>query len=60
MPIFAQPPARVLIVRARVRDKAPEVTRMIEPAQMHELMNEDVVADRVRHQEETPVQTDVT
>ena len=55
MPIFAQPPTRVLIVRARVRDKAPEVTRMIEPAQMHELMNENVVADRVRHQEETPV-----
>ena len=32
---------------------------MVHPAQMHELVNEDVVAHRGRHQDEPPIQTDV-
>ena len=60
MPIFAQPLARALVFGTRVRDKAPEMARVIEPSQMHQLVNQHVVAHRVGHQHKTPVETDVT
>ena len=42
-----------------MRDKAPEVARVIEPPQMHQLVNQHVIAHRVGHQYKTPVETDV-
>jgi hypothetical protein len=60
MAILAQPLTRALIIGARVRDQAPEMARVIETPQMHQLVNEHVVAHRVRHQHKTPVETDVT
>ena len=58
--VFAQPAPRVLVVGARMCDKAPEVARMVEPPEMHQLVNQHIVADGVWHQYEPPVQTDVT
>ena len=58
--MFAQPVPRVLVVGARMCDKAPEVARVVEPSQMHQLVNQHIVADGVWHQYEPPVQTDVT
>ena len=60
MSILTKPPARVLIAGARVRNEAPEVARVIEPPQMHQLVNQDVLADGLGHQDETPVEADVT
>ncbi len=59
MPVVAKPTARVLIARTRVRDKPPEVARVIELAQMHQLVNQDVLAHTLGHHDETPIQTDV-
>ena len=33
---------------------------MVEPPQMHQLVNQHLVADGIRHQHEPPVQTDMT
>ena len=60
MPVLAQPAPRILIVGARMCDEPPEMPRMIEPPQMHQLVNQHVLAHGVRHQHETPVQADVT
>ena len=60
MPVLAKPAARVLVARTRVRDKPPEVARVIKPAQMHQLVNQDVLAHGVGHQDEAPVEADVT
>jgi hypothetical protein len=60
VPVFAQPAPRVLVVRVRMCDKAPEVARMVEPPQMHQLVNKHIVTDGVWHQYEAPVQADVT
>jgi len=57
--VFAQPAPRVLVVGARMCDQPPEVARMVEPPQMHQLVNQHIVPDGVRHQYEPPVQTDV-
>jgi hypothetical protein len=58
--VFAEPLSRVLIVRARVGNEAPEMPRVIEPSQMHQLVNQYIVADAVGHQNESPIQADVT
>jgi hypothetical protein len=58
--ILAKPPARVFIAGTCVRDEVPEVARVIEPPQMHQLMDQDVLADALGHQDETPVEADVT
>jgi hypothetical protein len=50
----------VLVAGARVRDETPEVARVIEPPQMHQLVDQDVLAHRLGHQDEAPVETDVT
>ena len=60
MSVLAQPTARTLIVGAGVRDETPEMARVIEASQMHELVDQHVVANRVRHQDESPVEADVT
>jgi hypothetical protein len=36
------------------------VARVIEPTQMHQLVNQNVFADGLGHQDETPVEADVT
>lgn len=58
--ILAQPLARVGVLGACVFDQAPEMARMIEPPQMHQLVNQHVVAHAVGHQYESPVEADVT
>ena len=57
--IVAQPLPRVLVVRTGTGDKAPEMARVIEPSQMHKLVDEHVIAHRFGHQHKTPVETDV-
>ena len=59
MSILAQPLARTLVAGARVRDEAPEMARVIETPQMHQLVYQHVVADGVRHQYEAPIEADV-
>jgi hypothetical protein len=60
MSILAKPPSRLRVAGARLRNEAPEVARVIEPPQMHQLVNQNVFADGLGHQDETPVETDVT
>ena len=60
MSILAQPTAGRLVTRAGVRDETPEMARVIETPQMHEFMNQHVIANRVRHQYEPPIEADVT
>src|ERR1043166_2455251 len=57
--MLMQPAAGILIVRTRVGNEPPELPRVIEPAQMHELMDEHVVPHPIGHQHQTPVKTDV-
>ncbi len=57
--VLAQPSARLLVAGTRMSDEAPEVAGMIEASQMHQLVNQHVVANRVGHQDETPVEGDV-
>ena len=59
MSILAQPPARVLVAGAGFRNEAPEMARVIQPPQMHQLVNKDVLTHGLGHQYETPVQADV-
>jgi len=58
--ILAKPPSRLRVAGARLRNEAPEVARVIEPPQVHQLVDQDVFADGLGHQDETPVETDVT
>jgi len=59
VPVLTQPAPRDLVTRAGVRNESPEMTRVIETPQMHELVYQHVVADRVRHQYEAPIEADV-
>ena len=56
----AQPLACLGVFRAGGGDKPPVGGRMVHPPQMHELVDEDVVPHRRRHQHQTPVQADVS
>ena len=58
--MFAEPASRVFVLGACVSDKAPEVPRVVEPPQVHQLMNQHIIADMVGHQHESPIQADVT
>src|SRR5215471_122951 len=58
--VFAQPAARRLIVGTLLRDKPPELRRMIEPSQVHQLVNEHVIAHPGGHVDQAPVQADVS
>jgi hypothetical protein len=41
-------------------DQTPEMTRMIEPAKVHELVDEHVIANVIGHQQEPPVEADMS
>jgi hypothetical protein len=56
----AQPLARALIVRTRSLYELPEFRRVIEPLQVHQLVDHHVVAHPRGHPHQTPVQADVT
>lgn len=60
MSIFTQPFARLRVIGACMDDEAPEMARVIEPPQMHQLVNQHVIAHTVGHQNESPVQADMT
>jgi hypothetical protein len=47
-------------VRTRGFDERPEGPRVVEPPQMHQLVDQDIVAHRRGHQDEPPVQADET
>ena len=57
--VLAQPTAAHVEVGARLRDEAPEVPGVIQAAQVHELVDDDVVAHSIGHENETPVEADV-
>jgi hypothetical protein len=56
---MAEPAARRLIVRARLLDQLPESRRVIHPLQVHQLVDDHVVADRLGHVDEPPIEADV-
>lgn len=56
----AQPLPCLSIARARRGDEAPIGAGMIEPPQVHQFVHEHVVAHLGRHQDQTPVERDVT
>ncbi len=58
--VLAQPSARMLIAWTGPCDQTPEVMRMVRAPQVHQLMDENVVANRFWHQHKAPVQADVT
>ena len=53
-----QPGARRFEVRTRASHQLPELRRVVHPLQVHQLVDHHVVADRVRHLHEAPVQAD--
>ena len=53
-----QPGARRFEVGTRASHQPPERRRVIHPLQMHQLVDHHVVADRVRHLHEPPVEAD--
>ena len=60
MTVCTQPEARRTVVRTGGCDQEPVGWRMIHPPQVHQLMDEDVIADPRGHQHQAPVQADVT
>ena len=58
--VGAQPLPRLSIGRVCRSDQPPVRGRVIEPSQVHQLMDEHVVAHLVGHQDQTPVETNVT
>ena len=59
-PVYTQPFPGPFVVGIRLRHEAPVVARVVELAQVHQLVNHDVVAYPLRHQRQPPVQRDVT
>ena len=59
MAVVAQPLPPALVIRTGMLDEPPEVPGMVEAAQMHQLMDQDIVADFIRHEDKTPVEADV-
>ena len=58
--MVAQPRPGGLIIRAGRGHQLPILARMVHAAKMHQLVNHHVVADRGRHEDEAPVQADMT
>src|SRR5262245_40501470 len=58
-PVRTQPPPRGLIVRVRLAHEFPVFRRVVEPAKVHQLVDEHIVPYPRRHLDESPVQTDV-
>ena len=56
----SQPAPRFAIARADRRDELPVSRRMVEPVQVHELVQKHVIAHPVRHRDESPVEGDVS
>src|SRR5215475_15153907 len=57
--VLAKPPLGVAKLRARLLDQAPKADGMVRLAQVHQLVDEDVVADVRGHQHEAEVERDV-
>ena len=55
-----QPVAGGLVLWTRLGDKTPVCPGVIHPPQVHQLMNQYVIAHEGWHQEQPPVQADVT
>ena len=58
--VASQPGARFFVRRTGRRHQLPERRRMIHAPQVHQLVDQHVVADRLRHLHQPPVQADVT
>ena len=58
MPVLPKPLFLFLVVRHGIFYQFPEAGRMVHLQEMCQLVNDDVVADRIGHQHEPPVQTD--
>lgn len=56
----AQPLTRFTKPRARPRNQAPVSRRVIEPLEVHQLVNHHVVAHPVGHGDESPVEADMS
>ena len=54
-----QPVASGAVVGTRLGDEAPVGRRMVHPAKVHQLVDQHVIANRLRHQHQPPVQADV-
>jgi len=54
-----QPVASGGVIGARLGDEPPVRRRMVHPAEVHQFVDQDVVADPCRHQHESPVEADV-
>jgi hypothetical protein len=54
-----QPVASGAVVRTCVGHQPPVRRRMVHPAQVHQLVDQDVIAHRRRHQDQSPVQANV-
>jgi len=54
-----QPVASGAVVGARLGDETPVGRRMVHPAKVHQLVDQHVIPNRLRHQHQPPVQADV-
>ena len=54
--ILAQPLTGILVAGTRMRDEAPEMAGVIETTEVHQFVNQHILADRVGHQYEPPIQ----
>src|ERR1700750_3423294 len=54
--VFGQPAPRRLVVGTGGGDEFPECSGVIEPAQVHQLVDHHVVADGRRHADKAPIQ----
>src|SRR5919197_2558781 len=53
-----QPPLGVLIAWTHSRNELPELRRVIHAAQVHQLVDQDIVADPIGREDQAPVQRD--
>jgi len=58
--VFAKPSSRDVVVRIRIGNELPVHARMVHAPQMHQLVNEHVIPYPRRHQNEPPIQADMT
>ena len=59
-PMPPQPVASRSVLRIGIGDEAPVRRRMVHPVQMHQFVDQNVIAHRCRHQHQSPVQADMT
>ena len=58
-PIFPKPPPVLLIIRAKALHQPPEGSRMIHEPEMAKLMDDHIVADRLRSHDQAPIKIKV-